>query len=80
MTIVTYSLTPLRLFRVPKPSRDSVIKCFLNTPVDSLVFRQLLFSPIFSCLMPARTDAPTLPWNYIAKLVCIGDSGMLLTL
>jgi len=27
-------------------------------------------------LMPAITTAPTLPWNYIAKLVCIGDSGL----
>lgn len=24
--------------------------------------------------MPTYTPAPTLPWNYIAKLVCIGDS------
>ncbi|RVX66454.1 hypothetical protein B0A52_09684 [Exophiala mesophila] len=25
--------------------------------------------------MPITTPVPTLPWNYIAKLVCIGDSG-----
>ncbi len=25
--------------------------------------------------MPTITDPPSLPWNYIAKLVCIGDSG-----
>ena len=25
--------------------------------------------------MPTITDPPALPWNYIAKLVCIGDSG-----
>lgn len=25
--------------------------------------------------MPTLTDPPSLPWNYIAKLVCIGDSG-----
>lgn len=25
--------------------------------------------------MPTSTSAPTLPWHYIAKLVCIGDSG-----
>jgi Ras-related protein Rab-2A len=26
-------------------------------------------------LMPTVTEPPALPWNYIAKLVCIGDSG-----
>jgi Ras-related protein Rab-2A len=25
--------------------------------------------------MPTITEPPALPWNYIAKLVCIGDSG-----
>ena len=68
---------PLNHSRIIPPSTSFEVQFAHRTKFSLCVDGERNLLPIIRPLlsMPVRTDAPTLPWNYIAKLVCIGDSG-----
>jgi hypothetical protein len=67
--------------RISRPLQHCFANCVISCSVQSQ--KKTCFQPLSKpsdpleliLFMPNITPVPTLPWNYIAKLVCIGDSG-----